>query len=147
MDVIVPVLVLVGVLLLLYALLLRSSRQATGATQALQRELDQRGQEENRRLADEHPLPPADGDSGLTQPPERDAKRNEKVTPSPTNAADQSRCPACGAVITASDATCPSCEISFVTDSSSVSDGFQKWTERTVGPADGICRPPTDICQ
>jgi ribosomal protein S27AE len=63
------------------------------------------------------------------------------------NAADQSRCPACGESITAKDASCPSCGISFVADISSVVDGLQKWTPRTVGPADGIYLPLTDVSE
>jgi hypothetical protein len=63
----------------------------------------------------------------------------ENVTASLTNAPERSRCPACGALITALDERCPSCEIAFV------ADGSQKWTLGTVGPVDGICLPPTEI--
>jgi hypothetical protein len=77
----------------------------------------------------------------MTQQPEPDSKSKENVTPTLTNAANQSCCPACGAIITPNDEVCPSCEISFI------ADGSQKWTLGTVGPADGIFLPPTEVIE
>jgi hypothetical protein len=79
--------------------------------------------------------PAEEGMSHLSQ------QLKENVTPSLMSAADQSRCPACGAIITANDELCPSCEIAFV------ADGSQKWTLGPVGPADGIYRPHTEISE
>ena len=104
-------------------------------------EVNQRLKHENRPLVDGLPLSATDVDSRLTQQPEPDPKPEEHVTESLTNAAVQSRCPACGASITANDESCPSCEISFV------ADGSPKWTLGTVGPADGIYRPPTEVSE
>jgi hypothetical protein len=98
-------------------------------------------EDENRRLADDPPLPPTDGNSRLSQQPEAAPKREENVTPSLTNTVERSRCPACGALITANDESCPSCEIAFVADGSPI------WTLGTVGPADGIYRPPTEVSE
>jgi hypothetical protein len=98
-------------------------------------------EDENRRLADDPPLPPTDGNSRLSQQPEAAPKREENVTPSLTNTVERSRCPACGALITANEESCPSCEIAFV------ADGSPKWTLGTVGPADGIYRPPTEVSE
>jgi hypothetical protein len=98
-------------------------------------------EDENRRLADDPPLPPTDGNSRLSQQPEAAPKREENVTPSLTNTVERSRCPACGALITANEESCPSCEIAFV------ADGSPKWTLGTVGPADAIYRPPTEVSE
>lgn len=122
---------------LIYTLILRSARETNA--DALQRVVYQRSEDENHRLANEPLLPSADGDPWLTQQSEPDPKLNEDVSLSLTNAADRSRCPACGATITANDERCPSCEIAFV------ADGSQKWTLGTVGPADGIYLPPTEV--
>lgn len=75
----------------------------------------------------------------MTQQPEPHSKPNENVTRFLTNTADRSRCPACGAIITAYDERCPSCDIAFV------ADGTQKWTLGAVGPADGIFQPPSEF--
>jgi Protein of unknown function (DUF2500) len=77
----------------------------------------------------------------LAEPTEAATKPKENVTPVLMNAADRCFCPACGAIITANDESCPSCEISFV------AEGSQKWTLGTVGPADGIYRPPTEVSE
>lgn len=124
-----------GMTLLIYSLLMRSGR----GTDIEDGEVKQRWKDENDRLADEPPFPSADEDSWLTQQSEPDPALNENVTPSPTNAANRSRCPACGAIITAYDERCPSCDIAFV------ADGSRQSTLGTVGPADGICLPPTEI--
>jgi hypothetical protein len=79
------------------------------------------------------------GTFNMTQQPGPDTKPKENVTPTLTNAANQSRCPACGAIITPNDEVCPSCEICFI------ADGSQKWMLGTVGPADGIFLPSTEI--
>lgn len=129
MNVIVLAIVVTSIILLIYA---------------LQMEVQQRLEDESRRSAEESPLLSSDGNSWLTKQPEWDIEPMENVTSSLMNSADQSRCPACGASITANDERCPSCEIAFVTDGISlVTDGIQKWTPRAVGPADGIYRPPT----
>jgi hypothetical protein len=136
MNVIVWAIVVTGVILLFSALLGRSGRDTN--SEALQDEVRQRVEEENRRWADERPLPSTEGKSWLTQP-EPAPKMVENVTTSLTNTAVQSHCPACGAPITANDESCPSCEIAFV------ADGLQKWTPGTGAPADGIYRPPTEV--
>jgi hypothetical protein len=137
MNVMVSVIVMTSLVVLIFVLLTRSGRGTH--PEALQEGVDQALQDETRPPADDSPLSPVEGDSRLTQQPERDPKVEEHVTESLTNAASQSRCPACGASITAHDESCPSCEISFV------SDGSQKWTLGTAGPPDGIFRPPTDV--
>lgn len=124
-------------ILLIYALLMRSDRGITA--EELQEERRQNLEEEKRRLEDEPPLPSADGDLWLIQQPEPDHKLKENVTPSLTSAADRSNCPACGAIITANDERCPSCEIAFI------ADGSQKWTLGTAGPADGIFLSPIEF--
>ncbi len=102
-------------------------------------EVRQRSEDENHHLADEPSLPSADKDSGLAQQSEPNPELNENVTQSLTSAANRSNCPACGARITVHDERCPSCDIAFV------ADGSQQWTLGTVGPADGICLPPTEV--
>lgn len=77
----------------------------------------------------------------MTQRPEPNSKPEENVTRTLANAAARSYCPACGAIITANDERCPSCDIAFV------ADGSQKWTLGAVGPADGIFLPPTDFSE
>ena len=124
MNVFISTIVLASAILLLYALLMRSSRSTYRATEALQRELHQRWEGENCQR---------------TQQPEPDHQPKENVTPSLTTTADRSRCPACDAIITANDELCPSCDIAFV------ADGSQKWTLGAVGPADGIYLPPTGV--
>lgn len=136
MDAIVSVIAVTSLILLIYALFMRGGRGTHSV--ALQGEARQRLEDENRRLANEPLLPSTDGNSRLTQP-ELDPKPKQNVTPSLTNAADRSRCPACGAIITANDESCPSCEIRFV------ADGSRKWKLGTVGPADAIYLPPTEV--
>jgi hypothetical protein len=133
MNVIFCVIAVASVVVLIYALLMRSSRGAN--SEALQGGVQQHSEDENRRLAD------ADGNSWLMQQSESDRTSKEHVTPTVTTTADRSRCPACGASITANDERCPSCEICFVTD------GSPKWTLGTVGPADGIYLRSTEISE
>jgi hypothetical protein len=123
MIVLVSAIVVTGVILLIYALLSRST-----TSEALQGEVQQRLEDENHRRVDEPPLPSAEADWRLTQQP---ALRET----------DRSRCPACAAIITANDERCPSCDITFV------ADGSPKWTPGTVGPADGIYLPPTEVSE
>ena len=139
LSVIVSTLVLTGVILLINVLIMRSGRGTNSGE--LQGEAYQRREDENHRLADEPAVSSAEGDARLTRQLEPDAKPIEAVTPFPTKAADQSRCPACDALITPNDESCPSCEISFV------ADGSQHWKPRTVGPADGIYLPPTEVSE
>src|SRR5262249_22804506 len=84
-------------------------------------------------------VPPAEGASDLTQQPGRGPVPMDPVSPSPVRPADRSRCPACSALITAKDERCPCCDISFI------SDGSHDWTLSAVGPADGICLPPSEV--
>ena len=141
MNVIVLV-VVTGVILLIYDLVKRCERATD--SEALQEEEQQRLEDESSRFEDEPRLLSAGENPWLIQEPETEMKPIENVTSILKNAADQSRCPACGAIITAKDERCPSCEISFVTDGiAHVTDSFQKWTPRSVGPTDGICVPPT----
>ena len=137
--VIVSAIGVTSVILLIYVLIMRSARGAK--SEAFQEEAYQRLEDENRRLADEPPVLSAEGDSRLTQQLEPALKSNESVTPFPSTATERSRCPACDGIITATDESCPSCEISFVTD------GSQNWTPRTVGPADGIYLPPNEFSE
>jgi len=134
---IVSVIVATGAILVISVLLIRRARGTP--SEALQEELRQRYEDEGRRLADMASPSPTDGDTRLTQQPEPDPKPEEQLTDSPSSAADRSRCPACGASITANDESCPSCKIAFV------ADGPQKWTLGPVGPADAIYRPTTEI--
>lgn len=122
MNAIDSAIVLTSVILLLAILLARSSRDTNSAADA----------------EDGH-LPSEDENRQWTQPFESAPKREEQVTSFLPNTADQSRCPACGATITANDEKCPSCEIAFV------ADGSRRWTLRNVGPADGIYLPPTEF--
>jgi hypothetical protein len=144
MNVIVFAIVLTGIILLIYTLTKRSCREVN--SEQLQEEVRQHLEGKSHRFTDESSLLSSVGNSWLTQQPETDTKPIENVTSSPKGSAGESRCPACGASITTNDERCPSCEISFVTDGISfVTDGLHKWTPRTVGPADGIYRPPSEI--
>ena len=138
LSVIVSTLVLTGVILLINVLIMRSRRGTNSGE--LQGEAYQRREDENHRLADEPPVSSAEGDARLTRQLEPEPNPNEAVTPFPTKV-DQGRCPACDALITPNDEICPSCEISFV------ADGSQYWKPRTVGPADGIYSPPTEVSE
>lgn len=122
MNVIVSIIVAMGFVLLIRALLTRSSRDSS---------LDELRREVHQRTEDEF--------CQLTQQLEPDSQSNENVTPFRTPSANRSRCAACGAIITANDERCPSCDIAFV------ADGSQKWTLGTVGPADGIYLPSTEV--
>jgi hypothetical protein len=137
MNLIVSAIVLTGVILLICVLLRSSGRGSNSETPQV--EGRQRSEDENRRSADEPAFPSTERNSRLTQLPEPPPKPEENVTTSARNTPGRSHCPACGALITATDETCPSCEITFV------SDGSQNWTLGNVGPADGICLPPTDV--
>jgi hypothetical protein len=137
MNTVFSVILVAGAIVLIYELLMRSGR-GTGS-ETIRAEVHQRWKIEVHRLIEESPLPSGDGNSRLTQQSGPDPEPNDSVTLSPTNAADRSLCPACGAIITANDERCPSCEIAFVTD------GSQKWTLPAVGPADGIYLPSTEV--
>jgi hypothetical protein len=144
MNLIVLAIVLTGVILLIYDLVKRCDRATD--SEALQEKVQQRLEDAGHRSAEESPHLSDGGISWLTQQTQADTKPVENVTSSLTNATEQSRCPACGAIITANDERCPACEISFVTDGNSfITDRLQKWTPRAVGPADGIYRPATDF--
>ncbi len=143
MNLIIFAIVVTGILLLIY-LLARSDHDKN--REALQEEIRWRSKDESHQGANETSILSADADSWLTQQPESNPEPMENVTSSPKRSAEQSSCPACGAAITASDERCTSCEISFVTDGTSfITDSLQKWALRTVGPADGIFRPPTEF--
>jgi hypothetical protein len=139
MNGIVSVIVVISVIFLIYALLMRSSRGTH--SEALEEAGSQRLEDENQPLADGPPLPATDRDSRLTQQRKPAPRPEEHVTPSLTNAAGPGHCPACGALITAEDERCPSCEICFV------ADGSQKWTLGPLGPADGIYRSSTEVSE
>lgn len=139
MNTIVTAIFLASFILLIRALLMRIVRSSD--SEDLQEELQQRSTDKNRRRAAEAPLPSADGNSWLIQQPKPHPKSKENVTGSLTNEANPNHCPACGAIITSYDERCPSCEIAFV------ADGSRKWTLGTVGPADGIYRPPTEVSE
>jgi HPt (histidine-containing phosphotransfer) domain-containing protein len=143
MNVIVFAIAVANIILLIYVLITRSDHDIN--SEQLQKELRQHLEDESHRFAGESPFLSAHAKSWLAQQPESDTKPIENVTSSLKNLADQNRCPACGAIIAANDEKCPSCEISFVTDGNSfVTGAIQKWTPRTVGPADGIYRSPTE---
>ncbi len=144
MNVIILAIAVTSIVVLIYV---RLTRRDYGIdSELLQEEVSQQWEDGHHRSADESSFLFADRDPWLTQQPEPVPKPIENVTTSPTNTADQSRCPACGANITVNDERCPSCEISFVTDGISlVTDSVQKWAPRTVGPADGIFLPPTEF--
>jgi hypothetical protein len=91
------------------------------------------------RESDDPPGPQAEGGPHLTQQPGGGPVPTDMVAPSLVKAAEHRRCPACSAPITVNDDRCPSCDISFI------SDGSQMWTLSAVGPADGICLPPTEV--
>lgn len=122
MNAIFSTIVVTGIILVICAVFLRSGRGADS---------DEPQGEVRQRTEDEF--------CQLTQQPEPDSQPSENVTPSRTPARSRSRCAACGAIITANDERCPSCDIAFV------ADGSQKWTLGAVGPADGIYLPPTQV--
>ena len=122
MNAIFSTILVTGIILVICAVFLRSGRGADS---------DEPQGEVRQRTEDEFCQP--------TQQPEPNFQPNENVTPSLTTKRNRSRCAACGAIITATDERCPSCDIAFVTD------GSQKWTLGAVGPADGIFLPPREI--
>jgi hypothetical protein len=137
MNGIVLAIVMASVILIVYALLMRSVRGINA--KAPQTERHQQGSEENGRRAEEPSLAFTSGNAWLIQKPEPELQPHENGTPPLTNVANVSCCPACGASITENDERCPSCAICFV------ADGSPKWTPKAVGPADGIYLPPTEV--
>jgi hypothetical protein len=132
MNLIVVVLLLAGLVFLIYLLVKSIERHADPET-------PQGGGPQ--RSEGELPRPTTETNPLLTQRPEPAPKPEEKLTASPRNAAGRSHCPACEALIMAYDERCPSCGIAFV------ADGLQGWTLGNAGPADGICRSPTDVSE
>ena len=137
MIVIVTIIVVTGIILLINVLM-RSSGRDTPPEELQGKDYLPR-QDELRRWADKSPASSAEEEARLTQRLEADPRPTETATSFPTKEGDRSYCPACGAFITAHDESCPSCEIVFV------SDGSRTWTPGTVGPAEGIYRPPTEV--
>jgi hypothetical protein len=139
MNVLISTIGLASAIFLIYALL-RLSARSTDAEPHLGDRQHQVKDAEHRQ-ADEPALPETADNSWRLRPPEPDLKPNKSVTSSRTSATDGSRCPACGASITANDERCPSCDIRFV------AYGSQKWRPKTVEPADGIYRPSTEVSE
>lgn len=133
MNALITSLVLTGLVFLFRAMVKREGR--TTDSEALQEEAHKRWEDKSSPLADEL-MCLSTARPRVIGEPELVAKPEGNVTPAIPNATDPSHCPACGALVTTHDESCPSCEISFVCDDS------QRWVSSNVGPADGICLPP-----